>query len=184
MVVSKTRKQETEKISDEMILWLVELQYGLDSGLFNYSDEDIEDAIKRGIVQETPVGLMPVNPVLQKTATTIKEKKLDLNKDIDWLNDYRKIFKAARNGNMGNKGQCIAKMNQFMHDYPEYNKGIIMKAAKSYIDECVRNDRFARQADYFISKTENGIKFSELEDWCDRVVNDNVDDGFDAEFLI
>lgn len=172
-------------IDHKKILWLVELQYGLHSGLFDWNEDEISQMVEEGLIKMSPVGYVPTKPILQQQSTsTPKEIVVDEESVESWIGEYQKIFKAAKNGTMGSKSVCIKKMKRFMAENPEYTKDVILRATQLYIDECVQNDQYARHPQYFISKQEGDkITSSYLMDWCEIVLSGEYDED-EEDFLI
>jgi hypothetical protein len=78
-----------------------------------------------------------------------------------WIDEYRKLFRGKKNGAMGDKNTCIAKMRDFIFKNPQYSKDDILKATAKYIaSKSEQNYLYLRQADYFIKKQvlEDGSK--------------------------
>ena len=79
---------------------------------------------------------------------------------IDWIEEYRELFKNTRPGAMGDKNVCVGNMVRFLTAYPQYTKEDILKATKYYVDTMRGNYKYLTQADYFISKKD--IKTGEV----------------------
>ena len=79
----------------------------------------------------------------------------------DWVhNDYRKLFSDVKAIAGGNKKSCTMKMKKFFSEHPDVRKQDVIDAAKLYIEEFANgknNPVYMQRADYFISKTQNGV---------------------------
>lgn len=163
-----------------MDLNLIELD-GINEGLFK---------LKKSIWSNTINSLKTI--VNNKTKSIIKSKtevdKTTTVEVLEWLNDWLELFPKGLNKILGydvhgNKSECHKRMSKFRKDNFElYNKDIIMKATKLYLNErekekwqyCKKNVKFIYD--------ENG---SMLENYCDRVVRgDYTDDDLNNPTII
>lgn len=122
-----------------------------------------------------------------RTKTSIKQAVLETNIE-DWIDDYRKIWtnnnKMLKANAMGNKQICIEKMNAFISNYPQYNKEIILQAARKYVNdfmiEHAGDTTYLVTAPYFIKRerdvTGNKVESNtmRLEDYCQMILNENT----------
>lgn len=100
-----------------------------------------------------------------------------------WIDEYRALFKAARSGKMGDPKACLVKMEIFMKENPQYDKDIIMEAARLYISET--DLAYLQQADYFISKKlGDGVLTSRLRQYCERASSGEAAEDKEAIFEI
>lgn len=81
-----------------------------------------------------------------------------------WIEEYRTVFGK---GKKGDPKACLSKMDIFLKENPQYDKDIIIEAAKLYVSET--DPRYLQQADYFISKKlGDGVLTSRLRQFCER----------------
>lgn len=107
----------------------------------------------------------------------INKSKKSSSKIIDWFDEWYALWPSIMGSGgyriKGDRRGCIRRLEKFTKDYPEYNKDIIMKATKEYVDRCKANRyRYMQLAHYFIYK--NNI--SSLASYCEAIV-DKVKDG-------
>ena len=103
----------------------------------------------------------------------ISNKMTPKNQDIiDWIDDYRAVFKNKKAGAMGSRKSCIDKMTKFVAEYPEYSdRELIISAATRYVNtERVSNYRYLQRADYVISKKDSDSVTSRLAACCEEVL--------------
>ncbi len=106
----------------------------------------------------------------------IKETvKASISGIVDWIQEYRLLFRGKKPKAMGDKNKCLQKMRWFYEKYPEYaDKELIMNAAKRHIaSKQGDNYMYMRQADYFIRKPEKVddslMDISELATYCEEL---------------
>lgn len=98
--------------------------------------------------------------------------KLITNDLKDWFDDWFDLFpKGVKSGGYlvkSDKAGCYKKMKSFVKEYPEYNKDIIIRATKDYINYMrMKQFEYMQLAHYFIMK--NGV--SSLASFCEDVKN-------------
>jgi len=74
---------------------------------------------------------------------------------MDFIKEYRNLWKGLKLGSMGSLNACAIKMKKWMKENPDFNQEDILKAARNYIDS-VDDLKYLQQADYFIAKGKNG----------------------------
>lgn len=99
----------------------------------------------------------------------------DIAVDSSWIDEWIDLWpRGVKSGGYfvkSSKSACDKKMRNFIKN-TSYDKDIIMKATKLYLDDMERKQyAYIKLAHYFISK--DGV--STLESFCDAV-NDGVDD--------
>lgn len=106
--------------------------------------------------------------------------------DVDeWIEDWYDLFpKGIKSGGYlvrTDMKSCKKKMQEFMKEYPMYDREIIMMATKQYINEMSeKNFSYMKLAPFFIKK--DGV--SMLQGYCENMLNgDNVAQG-DDPFII
>lgn len=96
---------------------------------------------------------------------------------VDWIEEYRELFKGLKPGSMGDKKACSTKMEKFVKEYG-FDKDTILRATQKYIDnEAMNNNyKYLQKAHYFIYKQVGGKdnEISNLASFCEEV-QDNVD---------
>lgn len=95
---------------------------------------------------------------------------------LEWINDFREIFpKGIRSGGLpvrGDKQSCLKKMRKFVKEYPEYDKDLILKATKNYVDNKAREQyNYMQTAHYFIYKQ----NMSTLASECENILENDED---------
>lgn len=116
---------------------------------------------------------IPFNGLPNKTSKS--SKKVDLEKDIEWIEEFMQKF-ANKNvgvsGKSSNKKAVVKKMNQYLIDY-DFSKEEIITATEAYIDNLKNTNsiRFIQESHYFISKVVEGVQTSNLAKWCEEVRN-------------
>lgn len=119
----------------------------------------------------------------------IKQKLINKDTNVEeWIDEYRYLW--SNNGRMlkqnalGNKQICISKMQEFIRQYPEYDKEIILTASKKYIEDYTLEHSgdftYLVTAPYFIkrerepnqSKVESNTM--RLSDYCELIIKNNL----------
>jgi hypothetical protein len=100
---------------------------------------------------------------------TEKQKK---EPNVDWIDEYIAKFSAKKigvPGKAGDKKGVVVKMKKFLQEY-DYTREEILGAVDLYIDNLHKTAsiRFIQECGYFISKTTDGVKKSNLSVWCDE----------------
>lgn len=103
--------------------------------------------------------------IINKPAVIIKDKE---KLSIGWIQEYRDLFPiGVKSGGFPVRGDlkgCTKKMERFLEDYPEYDKEIILKATKSYVDKKrLENYAYMQLAHYFIKKDDISSLAAECE---------------------
>lgn len=169
-----------EEIKILLNLNLIEID-GINEGLFK---------LKKSIWSNTINSLKTI--INNKTQSIIKSKtqvdKTVAVEVLEWINDWLELFPKGLNKTLGydvhgNKNECHKRMSKFRKDNFElYNKDIIMKATKLYLNEREKEKwQFCKKNVKFIYD-ENG---SMLENYCDRIVRgDYTDNDLDNPTII
>jgi len=145
------------------------------------SEKEFDGMVNKGY-------LKPNSPILpkgvlknQEVTTEFKNLKKVINGDninkvviSTWFDEWYNLFPSnVESGNYkikSKRGSCKLKLSRFMKKHPKYNKDIILKATKLYIDEFrLRNFEYIQLAANFIYKKE--VNNSTLEDYCERIIN-------------
>lgn len=71
---------------------------------------------------------------------------------VNWIDEYRMLFRGKKQGAMGDPNACLLKMQKFIKTYPQFTKEQILKATALYIESNSPRYTYLQQADYFISK--------------------------------
>jgi len=98
--------------------------------------------------------------------------KLISNKLSDWFDEWFDLFpQGVKSGGYlikSDKAGCLKKMEKFVKTYPEFNKDIIIRATKDYINYMrMKQFQYMQLAHYFIMKND----VSTLASCCEDVVN-------------
>lgn len=84
-------------------------------------------------------------------------KSTSVSKVEEWIDEWYDLWpKGIKSGGYpvrsGVKG-CLIKMKKFLQENKQYDKDIIMKATKDYVNNCrLNNYKFMQLAHYYISK--------------------------------
>lgn len=120
---------------------------------------------------------------------TYKLLRDDKNDCSSWIDDWRKGWSGKKTGGMGNKNDCIKKMNKFLVSNPTVTKTDIYAARDLYFKtiELKSPDwTYLQHADYFIEKRvsdkDKGVRQS-LLDYVDEFrMSDNMDNLLISQF--
>lgn len=93
-----------------------------------------------------------------------------------WIDDYRDIFpKGVVTGGYrvrGDRSACIYRMNKFMQAYPKYDKELILRATREYINRKEQEGfKYIQLAHYFILKD----KVSNLASECEALLESDAE---------
>ena len=95
--------------------------------------------------------------------------------EIDWLDEYRDLFKNVNKERKGDKKTVNNKLKKFMINYPTVTKEQIINATKLYLRE--QNPTYVMDSGYFIEKNGN----SKILEYLNRLNKEEVttfDNGF------
>jgi len=162
---------------------------GLSSELKEYVEnkgefdmEVLEDLYKKGLVKyEKDKGV-----IMSSTIKVSKSKFNFYSEDVDeWISDWYDLFpKGVKSGGYfvrTGMRSCKKKMQQFMKDNPQYDKDVIMKATKNYIEEMTqKNYSHMKLAPFFINK--EGV--SMLQGYCENASDPTNNNQSDDPFVI
>ena len=84
----------------------------------------LEELMTKGILKVDKDHLIDRGYILSWSDTIseiiLSNKKSPKNrKIIDWIDEYREVFKNKKSGAMGSRKSCIEKMTKFIKEYPE-----------------------------------------------------------------
>lgn len=87
---------------------------------------------------------------------------------LEWIDEFREIFpKGVRSGGLpvrGDKQSCLKKIRKFLKEYTEYDKDLILKATKNYVENKARDQyNYMQTAHYFIYKNNTSTLAAECE---------------------
>lgn len=102
------------------------------------------------------------------STSTEKVEKIKKEEDLEWLEEWRDLFKDKKPGGAGNKQGCYKKMKVFLKENPDVTKEEIFAAAEAYFDS-LDSLKYVQQADYFISKGTGQNVSSRLSQWVEYV---------------
>lgn len=132
-------------------------------------DESVKQALETLIEREV---LMPsnssyiVSEAYRNALFSNKKAKIDLN---ELVKEFRDLFPKGKNSGgypyKGDKQGCMKKMSKFLKNNPEFDKELILKATKAYVNS-KRKDNFAYMhlPHYFIEKNNVSVLASLCED--------------------
>ena len=81
--------------------------------------------------------------------------------NLDWINDYRSLFRGIKPGAMGDRSGVIKKMKKFLKQN-NYSPQQILVATNWYIENT--DARYIMKAHYFIEKNGNSTLGATLEE--------------------
>lgn len=100
---------------------------------------------------------------------TIKKSNRALTEGmIEFVKEYRTLWKGLKPGSMGSENTCKDKLVKWMTLNPSYSKDDILKAAKIYL-KSIDNYQYLQQADYFIFKKDAFGESSRLSSFIDEI---------------
>ena len=109
----------------------------------------------------------------ETTTSTQKVEKIKEEENLDWLEEWRDLFKDKKPGGAGNKQGCYKKMKMFLKENPDVTKEEIFAAAEAYFDS-LDSLKYMQQADYFISKGTGQNISSRLSQWVEFVKEEGL----------
>lgn len=96
--------------------------------------------------------------------------------DASWTKEWFELWpKGLKSGGYyvrTDESGCRIRLKRFMQKYPKYDKDIIIKATKNYIDRCLKSGSYFRLAPHFIEK--EGI--SVLAGECEALIGDSTEE--------
>lgn len=114
---------------------------------------------------------------------TIKKSDRALTEGmIEFVKDYRALWKGLKPGSMGSDHTCKDKLIKWMKLNPSYSKEDILKAAKIYV-KSVDNYQYLQQADYFIFKKDAFGESSRLSSFIDEIDIKLVNDDWTTKLI-
>lgn len=157
-------------ITQESLLWLLKHQY-----ISTISSDNIPKITKKTI-ELFNKDLSLNSDINTKVELSIYDETLDVE---SWIQDFRNLFKGKKNGAMGQKILCVARMKEFISENPEYSKDDILRATEKYIqDKASSNYMYLRFAHYFIKKHEvidgNKVVISDLLSYCEETSKPDI----------
>ena len=99
------------------------------------------------------------NNVLLCTSRFVNEY---INVNLDWIDEYRKLF-AVQLNRISNKEDVKKEMREFLKANIEFDKDIVIKAAKLYIDEKAKDNYL------YVLSSLNFIKKGNLKEYCELI---------------
>jgi len=109
------------------------------------------------------------------------------NITIEWFDEWYDLWpKGVKSGGYlvrGDKKGCIKKLNKFIKEYPDFDKDIIIKATKDYIDSfrIKRSYEYMKLAHFFIYKDNMSTLAANCEAIKEKIDNgtyDEIDNRF------
>lgn len=97
--------------------------------------------------------------------------------EIDWLDEYRDLFKNVNKERKGDKKTVNNKLKKFMINYPTVTKEQIINATKLYLRE--QNPTYVMDSGYFIEKNGN----SKILEYLNRLDKEKEVTTFDNGFI-
>lgn len=138
---------------------------------FNLRPTFVPDDLKHKIFK---LGLFTYN----KSKKEIKWKFDIFNQsEIDWLDEYRDLFKNVNKERKGDKKTVNNKLKKFMINYPTVTKEQIINSTKLYLRE--QNPTYIMDSGYFIEKNGN----SKILEYLNRLDKEKEVTTFDNGFI-
>lgn len=105
---------------------------------------------------------------------------------LDWIDEYRNIFPRGQTSGgysvRGDKKSCIKKMTDFIKEYPEYTKEVILEATQNYVNRKEREGfKYMQLAHYFINKNGVSTLAGECEIVLEKDLNSELSDSTSFE---
>ena len=134
--------------------------------VFNIPDNYLLYLIRRGYIDEDLKVLKKGDKLLGLS----QEKEV-----ADWISDWVDLWpKGVKSGGSyvrSDAKSCLKKMQQFVRDYPEYDKELIFAATKSYVDElAIKHYAFIKVASNFIKKHSDSGLATECQNYSSEKV--------------
>jgi hypothetical protein len=149
------RIEESPEMADEIFK---SLEY---SGYIRASVKDTENKLENYTLRESILRYFPKKGVPPELS--------DGDKFMSLVNTYRNMFPPRYKGDRIGVNH---KMKEFLKDYPEYGREVILKATELYLSRMKRSGyTYLRKAHYFIRKD----KVSDLADYCEQVLETGID---------
>lgn len=122
---------------------------------------------------------------------TIKNNNKPANKTCEeWIDDYRYLWsvnnRPLKLNALGNRKICIDKMNEFLKTHLDYDKELIINAAKRYIEDYSTqhpgDTTYLVTAPYFIERKKSAPGYDSnletnimrLEDYCELIKKQDI----------
>lgn len=114
-----------------------------------------------------------IDPIKLKKATKSSSKVEEIEWFDEWYSLWPRGIKVGGYPVKGDRKGCLKKLIKFINEYPEFDKDIIIKATKDYID-AFRINRYSymKLAHYFVYKDNT----SSLASGCEAI-QDKIDNG-------
>lgn len=132
--------------------------------------EEVDDKIIFKNLKLTPLGVEQSKEI----ANLFKPTKVD----IDWIDEWYNLFPAKTKNRAGffiktDKADCNKKLEKLLSLYPEYNKDMIFKATKNYINQqSINRFEYCQKSNNFVSKDDTSTLLSYLENMNNNVIED------------
>jgi hypothetical protein len=127
----------------------------------------------------TPLGVEVAKHLADEDVSEVKEevaaKKLSIVDNLDWIEDWRKLFSEKKVGAGGSKAEVHKKMELFLKENPDVTSEDIFNATEKYF-QSLDNIKFMQQADYFIYKGKGKDASSRLSQWLEVIKEEGTED--------
>lgn len=119
--------------------------------------------------------LTPLGESVYEAINTVEEveKNTHNSNELDWIDEWRDLFKDKKPGGAGNKQGCLKKMEIFLKENPTVTKDEIFLATDAYFNS-LDNLKYMQQADYFIYKGTGRDSSSRLGQWVEFVREEGI----------
>lgn len=137
--------------------------------LENFHENFYKLCLSLGVVDQLVTSGYLENPTLINNKGAEQLVKANIVEELDWIEEYRELFKKANTGRAGLCSDLLSvtnKMKRFQVQFG-YTKDQILEATRSYIKDT--DPSFIQEADYFIFKKDGkkNEERSKLAAWCE-----------------
>lgn len=151
--------QLNKDLEDKFIKYEIDIDIGFNALLGIYFDLDVSKYIAEIVL----IKLDHINYINKDYETNKYYLNVDLFKEpsLDWIDDYRSMFRGIKPGAMGDRQGVIKKMKKFLKQN-SYTTQQILAATNWYITNT--DPRYVQKAHYFIEKNGSSTLGATLEE--------------------
>lgn len=174
-------------INQALMLWFIETKDTYTAKKYidtfgTFSTSDLDYLIDCGFVEGDKYDFSTL--IVTEKYKNLNQKRNKEDSVELWIDEWYELFpKGVKSGGYYavrcDKQGCIKKLKNFIKNNPEFDKNVILKATKKYVDEAaLQGYAYMKTAPYFIEKS--GVSL--LAGFCENVsskeeiINDNIED--------